>query len=125
MQTRTARVKGLVETGQLVGRFFSTAKGRKMWVVRRDSVNAAVVRRASLVTLLEAGRILGVSKKCLHKLIAAGRLRAVRGPQVDGHPVWQFEREALAEATKAMMAEFPILPSSVRKLVKAPVAGRL
>lgn len=124
LRTRTTRVKELVETGQLVGRFFSTAKGRNMGAVRRDSVNAAVVRGASLVTLLEARQILGISKKRLHKLIAEGRLQAVRGPKVDGCPVWQFERDALAEATKAMMAEIPCSPLPERKLVKAPVAGR-
>ncbi|MEM5431833.1 hypothetical protein [Cupriavidus oxalaticus] len=104
LRTRTARVKELVETGQLVGRFFSTAKGRKMGAVLRDSVNAAVAREARLVTLLEARQILGLSKKCLYKLIAEGRLRAVRGPKVDGYPIWQFEKGALAEATKVMTA---------------------
>ncbi|QOT76561.1 TniQ family protein [Cupriavidus basilensis] len=104
LRTRTTRVKELVEKGQLVGRLFSTAKGRKMGSVLRDSVNAAVAREASLVTLLEARQILGLSKKRLHKLIAEGRLRAVRGPKVDGCPIWQFEKGTLAEATKVMTA---------------------
>lgn len=123
LRTRTTHVKELVESGQLVGRFFSTAKGRKMGSVRKDSVNAAIVREANLVTLLEARQISGLSKKQLHKLIVLGRLHAVRGPKVDGYPVWQFEREALVEATNGAIGKISFPQSPAPDCVEAPVGG--
>lgn len=104
LHVRTTGVKDLLEKGQLVGQLFSTEKGRKMGAVRRDSVSAALVHQADLVTLLEARQILGLSRKRLYKLIAEGHLQAVRGPKVDGYPIWQFKREALAEATRVTTA---------------------
>jgi len=105
LRMRTTNVKELVEKGTLIGQFFLTASGRKMGSVRKDSVTAATVRQANLVTLAEAREISGLSKKRLHKLIGQGELRATRGPQIDGYPVWQFERSALEAIAKLLVPE--------------------
>ena len=55
---------------------------------------------AKLLTLADARRTYGLSRKRLYKLIADGLLRAVSGPQVDGHPIWQFEEAALEDAVR-------------------------
>ncbi|WP_241227879.1 helix-turn-helix domain-containing protein [Cupriavidus sp. HMR-1] len=100
LHIRTTKVKELVEKGELVGRFFPTSSGRRMGSILKDSVTAAVGRHAKLLTLVEVRRTHGLSRKRLYKLIADGLLRAVSGPPVDGHPVWQFEEAALEEAIR-------------------------
>lgn len=100
LRMRTAKVRELVEKGELVGRFFATSSGRQMGSILKDSVTAAAERQAKLFTLAEARRAHGLSRKRLYKLIADGLLRAIRGPLVDGYPVWQFEEAALEDAIR-------------------------
>ncbi|WP_240989706.1 hypothetical protein [Cupriavidus taiwanensis] len=106
LHLRTTNVKQLVVDGVLIGRFFSTTSGREMGSVFRASVDEAAGRQANLVTMAEAREMSGLSKKRLHKLVDEGHLRAVRGPQIDGCPIWQFDRVALERAIRLVKEEY-------------------
>lgn len=93
LKMRKEKIKVLVAEGVLVGRLHETKAGRKMSVIRRESVQLFASCQQELVNLKEARNILGLSKRKAYALLEKGTLNPVGGPTLDGHAIWKFQRK--------------------------------
>ncbi len=93
LKMRKEKIKVLVEEGVLVGRLHETKAGRKMSVIRRESVQLFASRQLELVNLKEARNILGLSRRKAYALLENGTLNPVGGPTLDGQAIWKFHRQ--------------------------------
>lgn len=101
-ELRVARKKihQLIANGQLTASTRTTPSGRIFVSIERNSLLEFQVQKADWISFTEARAILGLSKKGFRKLLDAGVLNAIAGPQIDGSPVWTFSK-TLIEATLA------------------------
>jgi hypothetical protein len=92
MHWRPARLRVLVSRGVIRGHLRPRPSGRVAGVVHKDDLARLNAEARTWLDLGEVCRILHVGKKAVHQMMAGGRLTAVSGPSVDGHPIWQFRR---------------------------------
>ncbi len=93
LKMRKEKVKAFIEAGILVGRLHETRVGRKMGVVRRDSLNALLEGKKNWISLKEARHLLGISRRKAYALLDQGVLNPIGGPTVDGQTLWCFQRQ--------------------------------
>ena len=87
---KRATVSALIEHGTLEGQTHKSPSGRTSGTVSRRSVDKFRIEKAQWSTLTEVRKTLKISRKHAHALLRSGDLRPVRGPSVDGSPVWRF-----------------------------------
>ncbi|HWI83490.1 hypothetical protein [Ramlibacter sp.] len=92
---RPQRVRSAIERGLLQGRLVERASGRVSGVVHSSSLARLKADASTWMDLVRACESLHIGKKAAKRLMAAGQLPAIAGPDIDGHPVWQFRREAV------------------------------
>lgn len=95
LRWRPKRVRSAIARGLLVGRLQVRPSGRISGVVHRDSLAELVADAGTWVDLTTVCQHLHIGKKAAKQLVECGKLQAVAGPSVDGHPVWQFRAEAV------------------------------
>lgn len=86
-------VSALIELGALKGQTHKSPSGRTSGTVSRRSVDEFRMEKAKWWTLTEVRETLKISRKRAHALLRSGDLRPVRGPSVDGSPVWRFSAQ--------------------------------
>lgn len=93
LKMRKEKVKTFIEAGVLVGQLHETRVGRKMGVVRRDSLKALLEGKKNWISLKEARHLLGISRRQAYALLDQGVLKPTSGPTVDGQTLWCFQRQ--------------------------------
>lgn len=93
LKMRKEKVKALLDDGVLVGQLHETRTGRKMGVVRRDSLKVLLDSKKNWISLKEARNLLGISRKQGYTLLEQGVLKPISGPTVDGQTLWRFQRQ--------------------------------
>lgn len=105
LRIRRESIRALIEDGSLEGQMRVSTAGRTWGTVSKRSVDALRESMGQWMTLTQARQVLRISRKRAYALLRSGDLRAVRGPTVDGSPVWRFvaqEVVALSEALHTM-----------------------
>lgn len=89
---RVPRVRRAIATGLMLGHVRQLASGRTSAVVHRESLETFKLGMSALVTQADVCRMLHVGKKRVRAMVAAGILRPVTGPSIDGAAVWRFRQ---------------------------------
>ncbi|MGC7405386.1 TniQ family protein [Pandoraea pneumonica] len=102
LKIRREAIRALIEDGSLEGQWRVSPAGRTWGTVSKRSVDALRESMGQWMTLTQARQVLGVSRKRAYALLRSGELRAVRGPTVDGSPVWRFVAREVAALSEAL-----------------------
>lgn len=90
---RSQRVRNAIERSLILGRLQARSSGRVSGVVHRQALCELKADVQTWVDLKTVCQLLRVGKKSAKAMLERGELLAVSGPELDGHPVWQFRRK--------------------------------
>jgi hypothetical protein len=98
LNTSVVIVERSDELGLLASNPQSRKKSPPQWfkLVSREAVSALKQRWRYGIPLYEAARLLGVSQEITRGMMAAGLIKAVTGPELDGYKVWKIGSQSLA-----------------------------
>jgi hypothetical protein len=80
---------------------------RTLTLIDRAALPASRSLVDDCITLLEARKILGLSKKPIRDLAQQGLLPAVSGPSVDGAAIWKFRRADIERLRDRIIGDHP------------------
>lgn len=119
------QIRVLIQEGRIDG-VIKQMGGRSLILARTSSINSFRKMLNSTISLEEAGRKLGISKKSVLNLVNNKCINPFRGPKADGFSCWLFHENAIDKFLKQVSDSVKMVPEcreegisfseSVRKL---------
>ncbi len=85
---------GLISQGKLKGLIRSSGR-RRMFIVEAASVETFKAERERYLPLKRTSKLLGIKQMDVLRLVDNSLLNAARGPLIDNHDTWQFEKATI------------------------------
>ena len=85
---------GLISSGKLKG-MIRNSSGRRIFLVEAASVETFKAERERYLPLKKASKLLGIKQLDVLRLINNSLLKPDRGPSIDNHDSWEFERTTI------------------------------
>ncbi|MBM7842184.1 helix-turn-helix domain-containing protein [Herpetosiphon giganteus] len=110
------RLKKFVEQGMLVATAKPEKPERYIWqLIDAGSVEKLRIERSQYFTLYQVAEYIGLSKRHVVALVAAGIIEATHGPLVDNQSTWEFDVRDIDTAMKRLLEHIPVqLPTRNR-----------
>jgi hypothetical protein len=96
LKTDDAGIDQLIESGELKAKVLKRRTNR-MFLIESASIEKLKVKFEQLISRERVAKLLGLSLKSVRDLILYEYLKPLRGPTIDGYPVWKFNRGAVLD----------------------------
>jgi hypothetical protein len=104
---------GLISQGKIKGLIRSSGR-RRLFIVEAASVMTFKAERERYLPLKKTAKLLGIKQMDALRLVDNSLLNAARGPSIDNHDTWQFEKATIDDFLSAVFTRIVKLKPRLR-----------